>query len=270
MTFTSNRGVYVDLTPGDFSDAAMSRFKTVELKYDGHFSELIGGADGWVLYSRTGKVKKSGTENIGNIHLLGEHIFGTEWARSLPAAEYDSMVVFGAIVDGARQDVEVAIAAAGKVRGVLDWVKTTEVFSVSYAQQLWEDKVQEAGWEGLVFKGPGIIGRMKPIRTVDYVCLGIEISDSESYGGDAKSVVGGLYKDGTLTPITKVGGLTAEQRKDFAENKDVYVGRVFEASGKVIFTSGALRHPNFVRWRDDKNAIDCVHPRTVRRIPLIH
>ena len=71
---------------------------------------------------------------------------------------------------------------------------------------------------------------------------------------------GGLFVRGELVHICKVGGLTAEQREEFYDNPKDYIGKVFEASGKKITKKGALRHPNFIRFRGDKIPGDCVQP----------
>jgi ATP-dependent DNA ligase len=103
---------------------------------------------------------------------------------------------------------------------------------------------------------------MKAQATYDYVCMGFEQSDADSFKGWAvKSVIGGLYIKGKLERVTTVSGITHEQRAEFFRHPKRYIGRVFEAEGKALFSNGALRHPNFLRWRSDKPATACKRPR---------
>lgn len=67
----------------------------------------------------------------------------------------------------------------------------------------------------------------------------------------------GLYKDGELVPIGTVSsGLTDFYREDFAKNPKKYIGQVIECECMEL-KDGALRHPIFRRFREDKNAEDC-------------
>jgi ATP-dependent DNA ligase len=68
----------------------------------------------------------------------------------------------------------------------------------------------------------------------------------------------GLYKDGKLVEVGKVAsGLTDAMRKDMSENPDNYIGHVVEVEAMSTTKDGALRHPVFVRMRDDKIPEDC-------------
>jgi ATP-dependent DNA ligase len=60
-------------------------------------------------------------------------------------------------------------------------------------------------------------------------------------------------KTGNLVPVGSLGvtGPRAEMEK--------HIGKVAEvASFGPQFPTGAIRHPSFLRWRDDKSAVDCV------------
>jgi len=49
------------------------------------------------------------------------------------------------------------------------------------------------------------------------------------------------------------GGFTDEERQAVWNHLTLYDGMVVEVRGKGCFESGALRHPEFVRWRRDKS-----------------
>ena len=84
----------------------------------------------------------------------------------------------------------------------------------------------------------------------------IEITKPFYYGWKTAIKIG-LYKNGELVPIGTVSsGLTDFYREDFAKNPQKYIGQVIECECMEL-KDGALRHPIFKRFREDKNAEDC-------------
>lgn len=78
------------------------------------------------------------------------------------------------------------------------------------------------------------------------------------YYGWKNAMTLGLYKDGKLVEIGRVAsGLTDAIREDMANNPDNYIGHVVEVECMSTTKDGALRHPVFVRMRDDKAPEDC-------------
>ena len=74
-----------------------------------------------------------------------------------------------------------------------------------------------------------------------------------------ESLICGMYVDGKLKPLTKVGnGIEDAMSKEFAANFGAYKGKVMKIAHYGQFTSGALRHPSFVAMRDDKDPNECV------------
>ena len=61
--------------------------------------------------------------------------------------------------------------------------------------------------------------------------------------------------------VVKVGeceGITEEDRAYMTRHKDELIGTVIEVKGNEIFNdTGRIRHPRFVRYRDDKRAEEC-------------
>lgn len=265
----------VNFDPGEYPDP--SQFDKVELKFDGWMGILVFHGSEWKLWSRTGMLKKQGTlsGSVSLTVLYGEFIYGTEWAKDRPHL-YERVALFGAeYIDGtnfskfSNSDVRWGLSEyITKMYSMPDEIFQrlflVDQFPVQDAPQVWEEMVILQDYEGLIFKNSKQsweqgFGRMKRRVTVDYVFLGIEESDSDTYRGwGAAAIVGGLYVDGELTRVCKVSGLTNELRKDLFDNRDKYVGRVFEAQGKKLSKRGALRHPDFLRWRDDKRAEDCI------------
>ncbi len=78
------------------------------------------------------------------------------------------------------------------------------------------------------------------------------------YYGWKNAMTLGLYKNGELIEIGRVvSGLTDIIREDMANNPDNYIGQVVEVECMSTTKDGALRHPVFIRMRDDKNSEDC-------------
>jgi len=72
------------------------------------------------------------------------------------------------------------------------------------------------------------------------------------WNGWAGSLVIGLRKDNKIIPIGSLSGLTEEVLSNWKE----YIGKVAEITGMEIMETGGIRHPKFVRWRDDLTAKD--------------
>lgn len=119
------------------------------------------------------------------------------------------------------------------------------------------------GKEGIVIKllekgDNSVKYRWKPNVTVDYVITGYTESTSAKNIGLIRSIQGGLYVRGKLTTVVNVGSFTDQMRRWITYHREQLFGTVFEASGKAVMRSGALRHPSFVRFREDKEATDCI------------
>ncbi|AKG94485.1 DNA ligase [Delftia phage IME-DE1] len=92
--------------------------------------------------------------------------------------------------------------------------------------------------------------KMKPSETKDGIVTGFVEAVAED--GTPKGMVGSLevtYEDGTKgTP--GAGALTHEERKAIWLDQETYKGRICEVKAMEEHEGGALRHPNFYRWRD--------------------
>lgn len=64
----------------------------------------------------------------------------------------------------------------------------------------------------------------------------------------AGSLIIGMRKDNKIVPIGNLSGLDDEVLEHFKD----YVGRVAEISCMEIMPTGGLRHPVFLKWREDK------------------
>lgn len=272
------RPKFHNFEPGEFPTVGDKApfFDTVELKYDGWWGQLEMEDGIWKLYSRTGQLKKQGTlkHHYGYTLLHGEYCFGTEWSKDHPEY-YDQMAVYGAeVIDGhAVREMEHKDVRA-RLQSFLPGLRAERIqnglflvnqWPITVARDVWE---QNQEFEGLVFKNSRDVwgspyGRMKRGVTMEYICVGFEQSESDRHAGwGVASVLGGLIPKGSDTPrqVCKVSGLDDAARALFFQHPERFIGKVFEAEGKKVTKSGALRHPNFVKWRPDKLPSECVWP----------
>ena len=125
--------------------------------------------------------------------------------------------------------------------------------------------------EGFVLKDTPFTGwlKFKPSQTIDLVCTGFEEGDEAGkYVGQCGALIGSIViEHGTfdcsnnecvVPPVYKdiahVSGMSDAVREAIGP-KDV--GRVFECEYQLVAANGRLRHPRFIRWRDDKPASQC-------------
>jgi hypothetical protein len=266
---------FLDLVAGDFA-AVPAACDVFELKFDGNWGQVVFDGLTWTIWSRNGLIQDSGMLPFGvgpHTVLHGEHIRGTEWAKDHPDL-YGKVAIFGATsvlgqdttkipANEVRDRIKFFIERYRGKCPIFDRCFLVDQIPVASAREAWDRFIVNGDYEGLVFKNSKAswgedFARMKKEVTFDYVVLGFLESDSDTYSGwGVASIIGGLYINGVLERRCKVSGLTAELRKEFFDHPDKYVGRVFEAKGKKLSKKGALRHPNFIRFRDDKSPEDC-------------
>lgn len=102
--------------------------------------------------------------------------------------------------------------------------------------------------------------KVKKDHTVDMVIMGYETSTATTKVGKGmiEHLTCGMYVNGELKALTKVGGMPHAMQVDIAADWKRYLGTVIELKHFGQFKSGALRHPSVVRLRDDKKARDCI------------
>lgn len=125
----------------------------------------------------------------------------------------------------------------------------------SWAEQKLVELAAAKGLEGYVLKSMNYVGwcKVKAEETVDCVVTGVEPGKGK-YDGLVGSLEGSVYRDGELVVVANVSGMTDDERKAMSVND---AGRVFEVAYQYVGAKGKLRHPRFVRWRDDKPAKEC-------------
>ena len=175
-------------------------------------------------------------------------------------------------------------------QNVNSYVQIAYVYKDNFEQEL--HNILSNGGEGMVFKKADAIYEpgKRPTRTyfkmkqhmdsLDLVCIGLEdpirtfhghhykdyLQDPDTWEPVTKpwfwhwknAMTLGLYKNGELVEVGRVAsGLTDVMREDMALNPDKYLNHVVEVECMSTTKDGALRHPVFVRMRDDKAPEDC-------------
>lgn len=113
------------------------------------------------------------------------------------------------------------------------------------------------GSEGVVLKHAHLRGwfKVKWEQTVDLVVMDVKPGDKYGkYAGMAGSLHGGVWDGDELVEVACCSGMDDELRKAISLADR---GRVFECRFQYVGEGGRLRHPRFIRWRDDKPVIEC-------------
>ena len=259
-------------------------YDMVEAKMDGIWGCMVIEAGYYRIYSRTGKLKSAGEtkgSHYGKCIVLGEYMHGSAWGHR-KNIDKDFFIFDCLMIDGEdiqHFDQSYRWSYCNTIRNWLNdeglnFVRRVITSRVKEWKERWKSLVINKGYEGLVFKNSrakygdkGAWMRMKGEVEIDYICDGMADADPKSkYAGQVGSVVGTLYNKDCAV---KCGGLTEKKRELFTKRKEEYKGLVFTAKGNGWYPTGAIRHPKFIRWRDDKKPEECVYeqiPREIREV----
>ena len=261
------RPEYIDVDPADLDriEDLYPDYDVCELKYDGWWCEVHIEGRRARIYAGDGRLMVEYTldHDAGGPHvLLGEFMHGTPWStqegRTGKVRVHDCLVASG--TDEGHKSQNYRSAGAGVVVSLLKdrRFQLTQRFPNTHTP--WTHYVNGyEDFEGLVLKqshapygAPWL--RVKKVLTDDFIVMGFEQSKAPSKAGKAvKSVILGRGIGGTPRAVLAVsGGFRRKELVDMYANPDKYMGRIAEIKGNRREKSGALRHPRFLRWRDDK------------------
>jgi len=107
--------------------------------------------------------------------------------------------------------------------------------------------------EGVVYKNGNRLdhAKWKPTLTADLIVYDYKDGDGK-YLGLIGSLECGLA-DGTI--VASVSGMSDAERTAFTD--ELPIGKVIEVAYQYVGSKGRLRHPRFVRMREDKNPMEC-------------
>lgn len=129
------------------------------------------------------------------------------------------------------------------------------VNSVTEIHSIYE-QTRAMGLEGLIVKDPaGLYHRrrnhgwmkIKAEESVDVRIVGVEEGTGKNVGK-----LGALIVEYKGVKVNVGSGLSDAQRDEFWQLQDEVVGRLIEVEYHEVTADGSLRHPRFVRFRDDK------------------
>lgn len=67
------------------------------------------------------------------------------------------------------------------------------------------------------------------------------------------------FFDKLILEVGDCGGFTEEMRSYLTDNQDDLIGTVIEVKGHEVLKTGKIRHPRFIRMREDKGAYQCTY-----------
>lgn len=109
--------------------------------------------------------------------------------------------------------------------------------------------------EGVVYKNGNLLdwAKEKRIATLDAV-----VTDVLDGNGKYAGLVGALELSVEGRKVARCSGMTDAERITMGDQDwDLLKGRVVEVAYQYVGAGGRLRHPRFVRWRDDKRVDEC-------------
>ena len=123
----------------------------------------------------------------------------------------------------------------------------------------------ERGIEGYVLKLQHWLGwyRVKPKKVVDVIVRGKYEGNNRHTGRLGGLNVGLLTETGSWVEIGRCGGGFSDEQRDEFWGRNV-IGRVCEVEYDSLTSGSRLRFPQFIRWRDDKEASQCLFSQIAR------
>lgn len=136
----------------------------------------------------------------------------------------------------------------------IPFIKLDTVQSVD--ADVWSRKIMP-GAEGWVLKRYHYVKwyKLKRTRTIDLVVLGVTEGKGKYENQTGALVCGAFDQYGKLREVCLCSGMTDAERVEMTSD---CIGRVCEVKYQEVASLGRLRHPIFLRWRDDeKKPYEC-------------
>ena len=243
-----------------FEEARSYGCDVVQLKYDGWWSLIETDANVMRFYSRTAREFKSiPTLNDITSKMVGECMQGTQWSQEPGRLGrtflFDIWNYSTHDLSNSTYRVRYNVLQTAALN-LPDTFTVVPNYFIDLAPPLWLTHVENeaTGYEGIIFRKS-----TDPIASTIYRCKKVVTADLQIIGfyeGQGKYVgtLGGVNaRTADDIRVDVGGGFSDELRNTIWQAQESYLGRWFEIKARAKFESGSYRHPNFVRWRPDKD-----------------
>lgn len=250
-----------------------NKYNLWQVKFDGIWGKCLvtPSETHYPVYSRTGSLKTVLTPKQSliclsdTIILIGELMYGSQWSQdesrvgkffvfdSLPATSSGRSLPYDLRWKMAKQVVDMLGEPFVMVENY--HLQTLGSFLIKHEQS--------GKYEGVILRAredlwTDKVGKLKFSLEDDFVILGYTEGEGRLAGSLGSLKLGQFDENGICRELLQCGGgFTDEQRKAIWEHREQNMFAVVTISGKSRFTSGALRHPNFVRFHPDKSPVQC-------------
>jgi ATP-dependent DNA ligase len=118
------------------------------------------------------------------------------------------------------------------------------------------EETKSSDWKARNWIGSIKFGQWRRRTIVPHAQFGVAYSRTECpEPGIIRSRHGTHYE---FVDVGKCSGMTQEIRARISENRPKFLGEIIEVTAQKRLPSGKLRHPEFSRFRKDKNTWECV------------
>jgi hypothetical protein len=233
-----------------------------QLKFDGIWARIVVCDGEASIFSQTGLLKSTFPvePELFTCTLIGEFMYGSQWSKHpdrsgliycFDCVEYDGhdLSRFPYIRRFANIQLALGHICDPRLRLVHNYPFRT------YPQLL----DQFPDYEGLVFRNTSDLYSNPLFRYKrNHEQSGFAVAFYEG-SGRLSGTLGSIGVSETLggKELFRCGGGFSDlERRDIWANQSYYYNREIEVSAKKVFKSGALRHPNFERWKESGPIID--------------
>lgn len=98
--------------------------------------------------------------------------------------------------------------------------------------------------------------KVKKFKTYEGIIMGYRAGTGK-YASSFGALLIGQYIDGKLIEVARMSGMTDAQRFEIWKHKEKYIGKIVEFKAQEPTKAKRYRHPEFLRFRNDKDAKDC-------------
>lgn len=234
----------------------------VQLKHDGWWCCARWKGKIIELYSQTGRhfdtIPAPWTDDA---LLICEAMYGTQWAQDVNRKGF--LYIFDIWEDEGKDLRSLPYAQRMLyLRSLLQTcpinqskLKVVHTFPIANAKQLWDNYVSTERYEGLVYRKSSdpvdcVIPREKFVITETLRFHRYTLGKADGRHAHRVGALVGITSGGVEVSVG--GGLSDQDRDAIITNPSAYLGRYFDVEARARFASGSLRHPNFIRWRDDR------------------